>query len=120
MVHHVSSSVSFFSGYLEFSPEFLQISVSSTNVIPLAMSEVRLPKIHVFLSLFLEIDSSESVALHLLVAHDEFPRQIAICNDNYFVAFSHNIFQKFAVVKEVMSIFPHEIVMTCTVSYMFL
>ena len=37
---------------------------------------------------------SESIVLHLPVAYDETPRQIAICNDDYkFAAFSHNILQ---------------------------
>ena len=41
MVHKISSGVSSFSGCLEFSPVFFQISVSPSIIIPLAMSEVR-------------------------------------------------------------------------------
>ena len=38
--------------------------------------------------------------MHLLVAHDETPGQIAICNDDYkFVAFSYSILHEFAVNK---------------------
>ena len=44
MVHQVSSDVSSFSVCLEFSLKFLHISVSPINVIPLAVSEVRLPR----------------------------------------------------------------------------
>ena len=49
----------------------------------------------------------------LHVAHDESPRQIEICNDDYkFDAFLHNILQEFAVVKKVICIFHSEIVRT--------
>jgi len=44
MVHQVSFGVSSFSGYLEFSSKFIQITNSLSNVIPLSVSEVRLPK----------------------------------------------------------------------------
>ena len=50
--------------------------------------------------------------MHFSVAHDEIPRQIAICNDDYkFTVFSHSILQKF-IVNEVKGIFHPEIVMT--------
>ena len=86
----------------------LQISVSPTNVILLAVSEVCLSrKLMSFFPLHLRVEPSESIALHLLVAHDETSRQIAICNDDYrFAAFSHSILQEFAVVNEVTSMFP--------------
>ena len=44
MVHQVSFSAAPFNGCLNFSPEFLWISVSPTNVILLVVSEVRLPR----------------------------------------------------------------------------
>jgi len=83
------------------------------------MSEVRLPGKPVSLfPLSLEADPGESVALHLPVAHDETPRHIVICNDNYkFTAFSHNILQEIAVVNEVTGMFHNEIVMKRTGSY---
>ena len=67
-------------------------------------------------------ESSESIALHLPVAYDETPRQIAICNDDYkFAAFSHSILQEFVVTNEVSGMIHPEIVMTlhnqCTCSY---
>jgi len=50
-----------------------------------------------------EDDSSEFDAFHLLVAHDEISKQIAICNDDYkFVTYPHSILQKFAVDGEVI------------------
>ena len=110
MIHQVSSGVSLFSGCLEFSPEFLQISISPTNVIPLAMSEVRLPrKLMSFFPLSLGVEPNESIALHLPVAHDEISRQIAICNDHYIF---HSILQEFAVVNEVTCMFYPEIMGT--------
>jgi len=58
-------------------------------------------------------EPSESIALHLLVAYDETPKQMAICNDDYkFDAFSHNILQKFTIANEVTSMFHPDIVMT--------
>ena len=72
MLHQVSSDVSFFSGCLEFSLEFFQSYVSPTNVIPLAMSEVRLLRKAIsFFSLYLEVELSGFIALRLRVAHDE-------------------------------------------------
>jgi len=48
----------------------------------------------------------------LPVAHDETPKQIATCSDNYkFAAFAHSILQEFAVVNEVTCMFHYEIVM---------
>ena len=47
------------------------------------MSEVRLPETMSFFLLSLEIDPSESIALHLFVAHDETSRQMAVYNDDY-------------------------------------
>ena len=113
MVHQVSSGVSSFSGYLEFSLEFLKIFVSHSNVIPLGVSEVRLPRKP--MSLFfksLGVDPSEPVALHLPVTYDETPRQLAIFNVNYkFVAISYSNLQEFTV-NEVTGMFHHVIVMT--------
>ena len=84
MVHKVSSGVSSFSRCLDFSSEFLQKSVCSNNVIPLAVSEVCLLRtLMSIFSLSLGVDPSKTVVLHLLVAYDETPRQIAICNDDY-------------------------------------
>ena len=61
---------------------------------------------HLFL-LSLKVKSSKLIALHLPVAHDETPRQIAIYNGNYkFVAFSHSILQEFVVANEVKYISP--------------
>ena len=91
MVHQVRFSASF-SGCLDFSPEFLQISISPTNVMLLAVSEVRLPRKFMSFSLSLGVELSESIALHLPIAHDETCRYIAICNDDYkFAAFSYSI-----------------------------
>ena len=84
MVHQASTHVSSFSGCLEFSSEFLQISVNPSIVTSLAVSEVHL--LRKPMSLFsrsLGVDFSESVALHLSVAHNETLRQIAIYNDKY-------------------------------------
>ena len=51
--------------------------------------------------------------MNLHVVHDETPRQVAICNDDYkFAALSHNILQDFAVVNEVTGISHSEIVTT--------
>ena len=44
MIHHVSSSAFAFSECLDFSFEFLQISVVCNNIIPLAVSEVHPPR----------------------------------------------------------------------------
>jgi len=80
-------------GVLESSREFLQISVDPTDAIPLTVSEVRPPR--KLTSLFppsLGVTHSKSITLHLLVAYDETPKQIAIYNDDYkFDAFSHSI-----------------------------
>ena len=64
MVHQDSSSASF-SGCLNFFPKFLHISVSPTNVIPLAVSELRLPRKPMSFPLFLGVELSKSIALHL-------------------------------------------------------
>ena len=91
MIHQVSSGVSYFSEFLEFSPDFLPIFVSP-HVMPLAVSKVRLSRKPMsFFPPSLRVEPSESVALHFPVAYDETPKQIAICNDNYkFVTFSHS------------------------------
>ena len=45
-----------------------------------------------FFPLSLGVEPSESIALHLFIAHDVTSRQVAICKDDYkFVAFSHSI-----------------------------
>jgi len=65
------------------------------------------------LSPILEVESSESIVLHLPVAYDKTPKLIAICNDDYkFAAFSHSILQEFVVVNEVTGMFHPEIVGT--------
>jgi len=71
----------------------LQIFVSLTNVILLAVFEVCLSrKLMSFFPLDLRVEPSESIALHLLVAHDETSRQIAIYNNDCKIAlFSHSI-----------------------------
>ena len=75
MLHKINFGVSFFSGCLNFSPQFLQISVVPYNDIPLAISEVRPPRTHMPLFLlFLGVKHSESLALHLSVVHDEILR----------------------------------------------
>ena len=43
IVHQVTPSVSSFSEYLELSPDFCHISVSPSDVIALAVSDVHLP-----------------------------------------------------------------------------
>jgi len=84
---------------LKFSHEFLQISVSPINVVPLAMSEIRFSRKPIsFFPISLGVEPSELVALHLHVAHNEIPRQIVIYNDNYkFAVFLHSILYEFAV-----------------------
>ena len=53
----------------------------------------------------------------MLVAYDETPKHIAICNDDYkFVAFPYSILQKFTVVNEVKGMIHSEILRTFTVS----
>ena len=72
MLHKVNFRVSFFSGCLDFSPKFFQISVVPNNVIPLAMSEVcPLRKLAPLFLLSLGVKHSASIALHLHVPHDE-------------------------------------------------
>jgi len=44
MLHQVSSGLSSFSGCLEFSPEFFQISIGPSDVIPLAVFEACHPR----------------------------------------------------------------------------
>ena len=102
MLHKVIPSS--FSVCLKSSPEFLQISISHSDVISLAVSEVRPPrKLMPLFSPSLGVTLCESIALHLTVAYDE--RQIAICNDDYkFAVFSHSILQKFAVFNEAISV----------------
>ena len=39
--------------------------------------------------LYLGVDPSELVALHLLAIHDETPGHIAIYNDDYFLLYFH-------------------------------
>ena len=64
-----------------------------------------------FFSLYLGVGPNELVALHLPVAHDETPKQIAICNNDYkFAVFSYSILQEFVVVNEVTNISHSEIV----------
>ena len=79
----------------KFSLEFLQISISSTNLIPLRVSEVRLPrKLMSFYPLSLGVEPSESITLHLPIVHDETSRHVAICNDDYkFSTFLYSILQ---------------------------
>jgi len=58
----------------------------------------------------LEDEPSKSIALHLPIAYNEIPRQIAICNDDYkFVAFPRSILQEFAVVNKVSGMIHSEI-----------
>ena len=95
-----------------FSKKNFQISVSPSNGIPLPVYEVRPRKFLSLFSLYLGVDSSESVALHLPIEHDKTPGHIAICNDDYiFDVFSHSILQGFAV-NEVTGMFHHVIMMT--------
>jgi len=75
MLYQVSSDISSFSECLEFSLEFLQIFICPSKVISLAVSEMRPPRKPMsFFRLYLRVNPSESVALHLLVAHDVIPR----------------------------------------------
>ena len=95
--------------------------MSPSNGIPLPVYEVCPRKFLSVFSLYLGVDSSESVALHLPIEHDKTPGHIAICNDDYkFTAFSHSILQEL-IVNEVMGMFHSEIVVTlhvqCTCSY---
>ena len=71
-----------------------------SKVISLAVSKVRPPRKPMsFFPLYLGVDPSELVALHLPIAYDETPRHIAICNDNYkFTALPYSILQEFAAV----------------------
>ena len=76
MLHKVNFGVSSFSGCLDFSHEFLQISVVPKNVIPLAVSEVRPPRKPMPLfPITLGVKPSELIALLLAVAHDETLRE---------------------------------------------
>ena len=91
-MHQVSSDVSSLSGCLEFSPNLLQIYVTPSDVIPLAVSEVR-PRNLMSLFLFsLGVTPSESIAFHLPFAYDETLRHIAICNDDYNLLHFHIVF----------------------------
>ena len=80
-----------FSGYLEFVPE--------SNIPPFAglyLCPLRHPNYILFSSL--EIMPREPIALHLLVAHIDITKPIAICNDSYrFVAYSYNILQEIGI-----------------------
>jgi len=110
MLHKVNFGVSSFSVFGP--PEFLQKNFVPNNVIPLAVAEVRPPRKHMPLFPSLKVKPNASIALHLPIAHDETPRQVAICNDDYkFVVFQHSIIlQKFTVLNEVMAMFHPEIV----------
>jgi len=101
MDHQVTPSVSSFSEYLELFLDFSHLSVSLSDVIPLAISDVRPPRKLIYLFvLSLGVTPSEYDALHLLVTHDEISKQIVIYNDDYkFAAYPHRNLQKFTVKK---------------------
>ena len=68
MVHHNTPSVSSFSEYLELFSDFSQIPVGLSDVIPLAVCDVRLPMKPIYLFfLSLRITPNKSNALHLPV-----------------------------------------------------
>ena len=84
--------------------ELFQISISSSDVIPLAMFATRPHRKPIYLFfLSLRVIPSESDALHFPVTRYEILRQITICNnDCKFAAYSHNILHEFTVYDEVM------------------
>ena len=76
-------------------PDFGYISVSPSDVIPLAVYDVRPPRKLIYLFvLSLGVLSNEFVVLHLPEMHDETHKQIIICNDNYNFVLIHIIFCK--------------------------
>ena len=83
------------------------IFVGPTDI-PLAVPDVRLPRKYIYLFvLSLRVLPSEFVTLHLSEMHYETHKLIIICNDGYkFVAYPHNILQKF-VVKNVIMVRIH-------------
>jgi len=91
IIHQVTLSVSSFSNYLELFSDFDHISVSSSDVIPLTVSNIRPPREFVYLFvLSLGVLPSEFVTLHLPEMHDE--THITIYSDDYkFVTF-HIVF----------------------------
>jgi len=105
IVHQVTPSVSSFSNYLELLSDFGHISISSSDVIPLTVSDIRPPREFVYLFvLSLGVLPSEFVALYLPEMHDE--THITICSVDYkFAANPHSILG--FVVKNVMIVTIH-------------
>jgi len=70
--HQVTSNVSSFTKYLELFSDFHYISVGLSDVIPLAISDVRPRRKLVYLFvLSLGVLPNEFIALYLLEMHDE-------------------------------------------------
>jgi len=109
MIQQVSPSVSSFSEHVELFPDFHHIFIGPSDIIPLAISDVRPPKkklIYLFI-LSLGVLPSEFVALHLPEMHDETHKQVTICNNKYkFVIYSHSILQEY-IVKNVVMVVIH-------------
>ena len=77
--HQVTLSVSSSSECLEFF-EFVQVSVSSSNVISLALFDVHSQETYISFFPIIKVIPCESDAMYLHVTHDKIPKQIAICN----------------------------------------
>ena len=72
IVHQVTPCVSFFSEYLELFSDFRHISVSLSDSIPLAVSDVRPPRKCIYLFvLSLGVLPNEFLVLHLPKIHDK-------------------------------------------------
>jgi len=98
MAHQVTHSISSFSECLELFFDFCYIFVSPSDVLSLAVSDVRPPRTSIYLFVpYLRV-LHEFVTLHFPEMHDETHKQIAICNDHYkVVSYSHSILQEFVV-----------------------
>jgi len=84
---------------LELCPDFGHISIGPSDIILLAVSDIRPPrKIIYLLALSLGVLPSEFVALHLPEMHDETHKHI-IYNDDYKFTVNPHILQEFTVKK---------------------
>ena len=95
----VTPNVSFLVNVWSYFLTFGHIFVGPSDVISVAVSDVRPPRKLIYLFfLSLRVLLIELVASHLPEMHDEAHKQITICNDTYkYAAYPHSILQEFVV-----------------------